>query len=104
MKHILLVALVVTSPSWAESPRARVQQADQKVQALGLNEAQQAEFYAISSEVFQRLAQDADGDTAKMEEIMLSAQSNPKAFYEKYFTAAEKAKIQSLGTAAAKKK
>lgn len=81
---------------------------DDKVNALAGSAENKEEIYGIASQVMERLTQEANGDPEKMQRILLEAQSNPQAFYGKYFNEKDKAavrgvsgKIQSTKPAAA---
>lgn len=56
--------------------------ADQKaLEAVGGNTANQQVLYSISADIMSALVKQAGGDPAKMQAIMLNAQSNPEAFF-----------------------
>jgi hypothetical protein len=81
-------ALIKVSPD--------AQRADSQVQSLAGNAANTDAIYSLSSDIFEKIAQASGGDPAKMQEIMNQAKDNPKAFYEKYFGAQEKAKLRQV--------
>jgi hypothetical protein len=72
------------------------QSVDQMVRSVGGSEQNNAKIYEISGEVLERLAKETGGDALKMQEIVQKAKDNPKEFYEKYFSAGERAKVQEL--------
>lgn len=76
------------------NPQAR--EADTKAGALGGSPANKEEMYDISAELIEVIARETNGDPVKMETIMQEAQKNPKAFYEKYMSANQKARVKAL--------
>lgn len=90
----LLQSDAVRQEAITKSPDA--QAADAQVKAIGGNQANTEAIYQLSSEVFEQLVQQTGGDPVKMQAIIQQAKDNPKAFYEKYFSAQDKAKLQNL--------
>jgi hypothetical protein len=74
------------------------QEVDGKVDALTGNTKNKEELYGIASEVMEALAVEAKGDHEKMQNLLSEAQANPKAFYEKYFNGAQKARLKNLAS------
>jgi hypothetical protein len=74
----------------------QAQAVNAQVQALAGNSANMDAIYGLSADVFEKIVKDTGGDVNKLQEIMNQAKMNPKAFYEKYFTAQEKAKLHEL--------
>lgn len=74
----------------------RAQETDAKVDALAGSSANKESIYDISADVMDKLTIEANGDPDKMQKILLEAQTNPKAFYEKYFDAKAKAKVSDV--------
>lgn len=61
----------------------KAQEAHQKVKDLtGGNQRQQQEIYSISAESFDAIVIQANGDPAKIQEILLKAQADPKGFLQ----------------------
>lgn len=61
----------------------KAQEAHQKVKDLtGGNQRQQQEIYSISAESFDAIVKQANGDPAKIQEILLKAQADPKGFLQ----------------------
>ncbi len=61
----------------------KAQEAHQKVKELtGGNQRQQQEIYSISAESFDAIVKQANGDPAKIQEILLKAQADPKGFFQ----------------------
>ena len=75
---------------------ADAQAADAQVKAIAGNPANTDAIYQLSSEVFSKLVEQTGGDPEKMQAILTQAKDNPKAFYERYFSAQEKTKLQDL--------
>ena len=70
--------------------------ADQQVNALmGGNSADSAEVYKLSSDIFDKLAQDSGGDPAAMQKILADAMKNPSAFAQK-LSPEQRAKLGEL--------
>lgn len=77
---------------------------DTKVEALTGSGADKEEVYDISARVMEKVTAEAKGDPEKMQTLLLEASSNPKAFYEKYFSAEDKKKTKALADKIEKKK
>jgi hypothetical protein len=54
--------------------------ADQKVRELGVTEENSEEIYSITSDIAATLIREADGDPAKLQEMIQKAIQNPEAF------------------------
>jgi hypothetical protein len=80
-----------------KSPDAVNADRNAEVTALG-NPAFKQEMYNISSDLLPWLVGLTQGDVSKMSDLLLEAQKNPQAFYER-FPAAEKEKIKALSEA-----
>lgn len=76
---------------------------DAKVEALTGSGKNKEEIYDIASKVMETITVESKGDPEKMQQLLLEAQSNPQAFYDKYFTAAEKSRVRNLATDIEKK-
>lgn len=74
----------------------RAMDVDAKVESLAGNTENKEEIYGIAAEVMEKITQEANGDPAVMQKMLLDAQANPKAFYEKYFTDAAKARTRGV--------
>lgn len=72
------------------------QAVDQKVEALAGSGRNKEEIYDIASQVMETIAVESKGDPDKMQKLLMEAQANPQAFYNKYFTAEQKAKVRNL--------
>lgn len=77
-----------------QTPQAKRADRKASITALGKPELKQ-EIYNISSDLMSWLEQAAKGDPAKMQELMIEANKNPKAFYDR-IPAAERTKIKAL--------
>jgi predicted secreted protein len=77
-----------------KSPDA--QAVDAQVKSLGGNPQNTDAIYQLSSEVFSKILEQTGGDVTKMQAIMRQAQENPKAFYDKYFSTQDKAKVEQI--------
>ncbi len=77
-----------------QDPQA--QAADAQVQALAGNPATSDALYGLSADVFEKIVKETSGDPQKMQEIIAQAKTNPAAFYQRYFGAQDKAKLQDL--------
>ncbi len=67
---------------------------DAAAQITGGGENEKA-LYDITSSVFGNVAKDAQGDPAKMQELMMKAQQNPEAFFNS-LTPQQKKAIEDL--------
>jgi hypothetical protein len=75
----------------------RAQAADQQLKSVaGGNPATAEAMYGLSGEVFDQIAKDSGGNVEQMNAIMKAAQANPAEFYQKYFNAESKGKVQEL--------
>ena len=78
----------------AKDPKAR--EMDAKVDALAGTSENKEEMYGLASQLLEKIALKANGDPAKMQEMMLKAQQDPKAFYEEYFDESQKARVRGV--------
>jgi len=69
---------------------------DNKVSALAGSNQNKEEIYGVSANVFERIVKEANGDPAKMQQMMNEASQNPEAFYNKYFGDGDKAKVREI--------
>ena len=69
---------------------------DQKVEALTGSGKNKEEIYDIASKVMEAITVESKGDPEKMQQLLMEAQSNPQAFYNKYFSESDKARVRSL--------
>jgi hypothetical protein len=69
---------------------------DQKVEALTGSGKNKEEIYDIAAKVMEAIAVESKGDPEKMQQLLMEAQSNPQAFYSKYFSEADKARVRNL--------
>lgn len=69
---------------------------DAKVKALSGSEKNQEDIYGLSADLMEKLAAEAKDDPEKMQMILQEAQANPQKFYEKYFSAEQKAKLRGI--------
>lgn len=69
---------------------------DTKVEALTGSGKGKEEIYDLSAQVFEAVTKEANGDPQKMQQLLFEAQSHPQEFYNKYFSAEQKAKVHSL--------
>ncbi len=72
------------------------QEIDSKVDALAGSSKNKEEIYDLASQVMEKVTQEAGGDPEKMEKLLLEAQSNPQAFFEKYFSAEQKKRVRGV--------
>ena len=71
---------------------------DNKVDALAGTPENKEEMYDLASQLVEKIALEANGDADKMQRMLMEAQKNPKAFYEKYFDESQKSKVRGLAT------
>lgn len=76
---------------------------DAKVKALSGSEKNQEDIYGLSADLMEKLAAEAKNDPEKMQSILQEAQANPQKFYEKYFSAEQKAKLRGIANEIEKK-
>ena len=92
---------LLTSPrerSEAIKNDAPAKDIDAKLEALTGSDKSKEDVYGLASQVFEKIAAEAGGDPEKMQALLLQAQANPKAFYEKYFNAAERAQLSKIAS------
>lgn len=71
-------------------------QADQNVKALmGNNAADTSAVYQLSSDIFETIAKQTNGDPAAMQKLLSEAMKNPAAFAQK-LTPEQRAKLSGL--------
>lgn len=75
-------------------PKAK--ETDAKVSALSGNGKNKEEIYDLASKVMEKITVESGGDAAKMQALLLEAQRNPQAFYDKMFSAEEKARVRGV--------
>lgn len=76
-----------------ENPQAK--SAETKLQAISDNPEHMNEVYDISADVMDSIVKETGGDVGKMQEILMKAVQNPKAFHHR-MTPAQKARIRAL--------
>jgi hypothetical protein len=69
---------------------------DAKVDALVGSDKNKNETYDLSSGVLEKVAAEAKGDPDKMQMLLQEAQANPQKFFDKYFSAEQKARVRGL--------
>jgi len=74
----------------------RAQDVDDKVSALAGSSENKEEIYGIAAQVMEKMTQEANGDPAKMQRLLMDAQTNPEAFYGKYFSDQDKAAVRGV--------
>lgn len=77
-------------------PKAK--EIDAKAGILAGSDENKDEMYGLSSELLEKIAKETNGDPAKMQRLLLDAQKDPNAFYEKYFDSQEQARVRELAT------
>lgn len=60
------------------------------------NQGQKQETYELASQVLATLAEKANGDPKKMQEIITQAQQNPEKFMQEYFSEVQKQQVRAL--------
>lgn len=76
---------------------------DAKVEALTGSGKNKEEIYDIASKVMEAITVESKGDPEKMQTMLLEAQSNPQAFYNKYFSESDKNRVRGLAADIEKK-
>lgn len=77
------------------SPQAR--DVDVRINMMGgIDESKKQEMYDISSQITAKVAEMAGGDPAKMQKILEEAKRDPAAFYQKFFTDEQRARVKEL--------
>ena len=71
---------------------------DQKVDALAGGSGTKGDMYELAAQLMDKIAAETNGDPQKMQALILEAQKNPEAFYKKYFSAEQKAKVRGIAT------
>lgn len=69
---------------------------DNHVRSLGGSETNTQEIYGLAADVLENIAQEANGDPAKMMELLDRAKKDPNGFAAR-FTPEQKAKLKELG-------
>jgi hypothetical protein len=78
----------------AHDPKAK--EIDDKAGALAGSAQNKDEMYDLAAQLVEKVAAQANGDPEKMQQLMMEAQKDPKAFYEKFFDDKQKAKVRGL--------
>ncbi len=76
---------------------------DAKVEALTGSGKNKEEVYDIAAKVMEAITVESKGDPAKMQQMLLEAQSNPQAFYNKFFSEDDKNRVRNLASDIEKK-
>ena len=77
-----------------KDPKAK--DVDKKVDALAGSKENKEEIYGIAADIMEKIAVETKGDPAAMQKLLLEAQTNPQAFYEKYFDDKSKARVRGV--------
>ena len=78
--------------------------ADDGLNAVARDQADKDAIYNISSQVMKSITEQAKGDDVEMQKIMMEAQKDPKAFYEKFMSAEQKNQVRGLASEIEKSK
>lgn len=91
-------AAVKDTQNLLENPARRPQDnaAVQKVKQLGDPRGQSEEIFKLSSQVFEKMAKDLQGDPAAMQKFLDEASRNPAAFAEQ-FSPEQKQRLKEIG-------
>ncbi len=68
---------------------------DAKVGALAGSTANKEEIYGLAGQMMERITKETNGDPEKMKKLLLEAQTNPEAFYNK-MNPSQKTQISNL--------
>lgn len=82
---------------------AKAKEMGDKVQSLTGSGAEQEQVYDLAAQVMEKIAKESNGDPAKMQKLLDEAQKNPQAFYDRYFSAEQKAKVREVANKIEKK-
>lgn len=88
---------------WIDKKGGKAKEVDQKVDALAGSKENKEEIYGIASEVMEKIANETKGDPEAMQKLLLEAQTNPQAFYQKYFDEKSKARVRGVAADIEKK-
>ncbi len=64
--------------------------------ALAGNEKNKEEIYDLATRLMEKITLESNGDAAKMQALLMEAQKNPQAFYDKMFSKEEKARVRGV--------
>jgi len=78
--------------------------ADEGLNSIARDQADKDAIYRISSQVMKTITEQSKGDEIEMQKIMLEAQKDPKAFYEKFMTDEQKNQVRGLSSEIEKSK
>lgn len=76
---------------------------DSKVDALTGGGADKEQIYDIAAKVMEKITIEANGNPELMQKLMMEAEKDPQAFYNKYFSADAKQQTRSLAESIEKK-
>ena len=85
----------------AKKSDPKAKQADKTLDSLGFSASEKSEVYGLSSQIFEQIVKEANGDPAKMQKILMDAMKDPEAFAKKW-TPEQKAKLKKLTSDAEK--
>lgn len=77
-----------------KDPKAK--DVDMKVESLAGSKENKEAIYGIAADVMEKLTHETKGDPALMQKILQEAQTNPTAFYEKYFDEKSRQKVRGV--------
>jgi hypothetical protein len=81
-----------------KDPRAK--DVDSKAEALAGSQENKENMYGLAAQLMEKIATETNGDPEKMQQLMLEAQQNPQAFYNKYFDANQRDKVRDIANKA----
>jgi hypothetical protein len=76
---------------------------DRKVEALTGGGADKEQIYDIAAKVMEKIAIETNGNPELMQKLMLEAEKDPQAFYNRYFSAEAKKQTRGLAESIEKK-
>jgi Skp family chaperone for outer membrane proteins len=83
---------------WVDKKGGKAKEVDNKVEALAGSKENKEEIYGIAAQVMEKIANETKGDPEAMQKLLLEAQTNPQAFYNKYFDDKAKARVRGVAT------
>lgn len=82
---------------------AKAKEMGDKVQTLTGSGADQEQVYDLAAQIMEKITKESNGDPAKMQKLLEDAQKNPQAFYDRYFSAEQKAQVRDVANKIQKK-
>lgn len=80
-----------------KSKNDKANSVDKNIDALGFSAQEKKEIYGLSSEIFEQLVKETNGDPEKMKKLLSEAMKDPAGFAKKW-SPEQKAKLKAISS------